>query len=83
MAFEWVSGYGGQLSSDDVLYHGGRLDALLFLSDDDGKVYGKGYAAGSGNVSKYAGKPAGFDRFDDSDCSGGNFHLLHWTAKGR
>lgn len=51
MAFERISRHGGKLYSDDVLHDCGRMDAILLLSDADGKIYRKRYAAGSGNVS--------------------------------
>ena len=42
VAYSWICDPDRLLSSDDVLYNGGRLDAALFLSYGDRKVRGNG-----------------------------------------
>ncbi len=82
MAFERVSGYGGQLSSHDVLYNRSRLDAVLFLPDADGKVYRSGQEPGGGDVREYAGKPADSGGYHGDYCDCRYFNLLAGTSKG-
>lgn len=81
VASERLSWYGGELSVDDVLYDGGRMDAVLFLPDVDRKIYGQRQGTGRRHVSGDAGESVGADGGDGDHRGGGDSDLLPWPAE--
>ncbi len=76
-----LSGNGGKLSSDDVLYNGGRLDAVLFLSDAYRKVYRQEPGAGGRHVSGHALGASCTYGFHGGGSGGGDSDLFHGPSK--
>ena len=81
MAYSWICDPDRLLSSDDVLYNGGRLDAALFLSYGDRKVRGNGFGTGDRRIFGDACSAWSYDFLDGSCGSSGDCDLLDGVAE--